>query len=310
MRLRDLWRRWDAFLFRPVSTFNICVLRIIWGCILCASILMMLPDRHMWFGIDGVLGSMTQETPGRLNIMPFLTTTPGSVDIWFATLLAVSAAATIGFFTRTSLLIIWVMLTSMTHTNILILHAGDTLLRFTGFFLIFSPAGTCLSIDAWRRGESQLYAPLRSPWAQRILQIQLCIVYIATSWWKLKGMPWNDGTAVGQVLNMLEFRRFPLPEFFRGVTMSQALTGYAATVEMLFPILVWFKDTRKPALIAGLLLHLGMEWSLNIQLFQPTILSLYLLFISPEALRRFLNFLTESCRLLRRRCNRTHQHRP
>ena len=99
-------------------------------------------------------------------------------------------------------------------------------------------------------------------------------------------MAWNDGSAVGQVLNLLEFRRFPLPDLLRSAAMSQALTGFAATVEILFPLLVWFKDTRKPALIAGLLLHLGMEWSLNIQLFQPTILSLYLLFMSPETLRR------------------------
>ena len=286
MTLRELWRRWDAFFFKPISTFNVCVLRMIWGCIALANVMMMLPDRHVWFGMNGVLGSMTQATPGRLNIMPYLTGTPWSVDLWFTVLMTVTLFATLGFFTRTSLIIIWVMMTSMTHTNILILHSGDTLLRFIGFFLIFAPAGSCLSVDAWRRGHSQIYAPMKSPWAQRILQLQLCIVYITTSWWKLKGMPWNDGSAVGHVLNMLEFRRFPLPDVLRGAEMSHALTGFAATVEILFPLLVWFKDTRKAALIAGLLLHLGMEWSLNIQLFQPTILSLYLLFMTPETLRR------------------------
>ena len=120
MTLRELWRRWDTFLFRPISAFNICLLRLVWGVITLASVLMMLPDRHMWFGVNGVLGSMTQATPGRLNIMTYLTTTPWSLDLWFTALMTVTLFVTLGFFTRTSLIVLWVMLTSMAHTNILL----------------------------------------------------------------------------------------------------------------------------------------------------------------------------------------------
>ncbi len=285
MKLRHGLSRWDQFLFKPISSLNIAFFRIIWGIIALANILMMWPDRHSWFGKDSILGDVTGPTIGRLNIMSSFIDSRLSVDLWFIVLIVVLLFVTAGLFTRLALFTVWLMLTSMHHTNTLILHSGDSLLRITGFFLIFSASHTCLSLDAKRH---RCPASLHSPWAQRIIQIQLCIVYFSTAWWKLKGAAWNDGTAVGTVLNLLEFQRLPLPDFMRGTSISPLLTGFALTVEMLFPLLIWFRDTRKLALIAGLLLHIGMEWSMNVQLFQWITASMYLLFISPETIRQFL----------------------
>lgn len=288
MTLRHMFKLWDKFLFQPVSSLNIAIFRIVFGFLSFLNAAMMFPDRRHWFGIDSVLGTGQFSTPGQLNILTPFSASSGGLDLWFGALILISFFVIIGFFTRISLVILWMMIVSMHHANILILHSGDTLLRIISFFMIFTPAGACLSVDSLRKRNGLFYAPLCAPWAQRILQIQLCIVYFATVYWKLKGSAWNDGTAVGNVLNLLEFKRFPIPDFMRSAAASELLTGATAVFEMSFPVLVWFKDTRKLALLVGLCFHLGIEWSMNIQLFQPTILSLYLLFVSPESLRQLL----------------------
>jgi hypothetical protein len=52
-------------------------------------------------------------------------------------------------------------------------------------------------------------------------------------------------------------------------------------------------------LLAGLLLHLGLEYSMNIQLFQWIMLSAYVLFVDPRDVRRAIEWTRE--RRLRRR---------
>ena len=292
MKLSTVVLRWDRFLFEPISPLNVSVLRIIWGILALASTLMLLPDRYMWFSRTGlwtVEQARTALGTDRLDLMSQWITSDAGLDIWFAALIIALSMVTLGLFTRVSTIVAWAMLTSVCHRNNLILHSGDTLLRLTGFFMIFAPTGHCLSLDAWwrnrRTGQSILVAPLRSPYAQRVVQIQLCIVYFITAWWKLKGPEWNQGTAVGYVLNLLEFQRFPLPDFMRDLTMSKMLTGMTGVVELLFPLLIWFKDTRTIALLAGLGLHVGLEYSMNVQLFQPIICSLYSLFLEGSTLQ-------------------------
>lgn len=301
MKLRDVGVAWDRFLFSPVSSLNIAVLRILWGLVTLASIFMMLPERHLWFAADGILGNSNPPNPAQLNLMSYFVSSHAALDAWFVALISAIVCVTIGLYGRISVAICWVMITSMAHTNSLVIHSGDNLIRLMAFFLILSPASACLSLDARRQGRAWLETDMSAPWAQRIIQIQLCIVYATTAWWKLKGMTWNDGSAVGIVLNLLEFKHLPLPDFVRSAAASPALTGFAVTFELLFPILVWFKDTRKLALFAGLLLHIGMEWSLNIQLFQPTILSMYVLFLSPETLKRALTYVAQTLFTARRR---------
>ena len=55
---------------------------------------------------------------------------------------------TIGFHSRISCIITWVLTVSLQFRNILILHGGDTLLRFNLFYFIFLPIGSRFSIDS------------------------------------------------------------------------------------------------------------------------------------------------------------------
>ena len=74
------------------------------------------------------------------------------------------------------------------------------------------------------------------------------------------------------------------------------MTWGTLLVEFALGALVWFRDLRYPVLLAGLLLHLGLEYSMIIQLFQWVMISAYVLFIDPRDLRRAAGWLNRRTR--------------
>ena len=81
---------------------------------------------------------------------------------------------------------------------------------------MFAPAGAALSLDRLiriRLGKEGTEIEFKSPWAQRMIQFQLAMVYFVGFWWKSMGVPWVSGTALYYVIHLEQIRRFPLPSF-------------------------------------------------------------------------------------------------
>jgi hypothetical protein len=238
----------------------------------------------------------------RLNLFAIIP----SNDQWIAglywVLLTASITLTVGFGTRVSSVIVYLGLNYLNQRNPLILHGGDSLLRAAAFFLIFAPAGVALSIDSTlrhRRG-SRAAAKIRlyPPWAQRLIQFQLAIVYLAGFCWKLKGAAWRNGTALYYVVHLREIQRFPLPVFVYHAWTLHLGTWLALAFELLFPLLVWFGPFRIPMLTAGLLFHLSLEYALNIPMFQWDMLCMYPLFLDAQWLQRLRSGRTAPSKLM------------
>jgi hypothetical protein len=65
-------------------------------------------------------------------------------------------------------------------------------------------------------------------------------------------------------------------------------------LEFSLGILIWVKELRYILLAFGLLLHLYLEYSLNIPMFQWDILSAYILFIDVADITRTWDWITGS----------------
>jgi hypothetical protein len=209
-------------------------------------------------------------------------------------LLASAILLTIGFLTRLNSVVVFLGLASIHQRNVYILHGGDTFLRVAGFFLIFAPAGAALSIDRliriWR-GKGDASIQPRSPWAQRMIQFELALVYLATFCAKVKGAPWLQGTAMYYIYHLDEFKRFPIPSWLLHPLMLKLESWSALVLEFSLGVLIWVKELRYIVLTLGLLFHLSLEYSLNIPLFQWDILSAYILFIDPADITRAWDWL-------------------
>jgi hypothetical protein len=297
MSLRSLARAWNEFFFAPQPPQSIAVFRILYGLLVIADLVLLRPDWQAWFGPRGfvTLGTMQTLEPGtRVNIFALLPQTAFWSDAVFWVLLLSALMLTVGFLTRANCIVVWVLLASIHERNLLITNSGDTVLRVTGFFLMFAPAGAAYSVDRWlrrRRGvEGAAIAP-RSPWAQRMIQIELSLVYLMTFWTKSMGASWVDGTALHYVHHLDQFRRFPVPAFFLDPLMVSIETWGTLAVEFALGVLIWFKELRYKVLLAGLILHLSLEYAMNVPLFQWIMLSTMVTFVDPADVARAVDWL-------------------
>jgi hypothetical protein len=294
MRLKDLWHSWDKFWFTPQSTLPVCVFRIMIGLLILEAHLLMAPDWLNWYTDKGVYSLSTcQQYLGAacIDLLIFFPQTDVTVYTFMAIFLISTVCFTLGLFTRWSTLLTFIMLTTLNHRNPIILNGGDTVLRCCMFWMLFAPSGELLSLDRWiktRWGGEQLEAdPKRSMWSWRLLQLQVCAVYCQCFWSKTLGASWLDGTALYYVLHEREYLRFPLPFNIENIWISRCMTWGTLVVEFAIWSLIWVKEFRYYVLAAALCLHIGIEYSMNIPVFEQIMIASLILFVEPSDIRWF-----------------------
>ena len=292
MSLKSLARAWQQFFFEKQSPLPIALFRIIYGSLIIITLALLRADWLDWYGMHAWvrLPTVVQlERGSRLNLFSILPPNDAWVEAFFWVALASAILLTVGLFSRTSSILVFLSMTSIQQRNLYIIHGGDTFLRLAGFWLIFAPAGAALSLDHLirvRRGQGSSEIPWHSPWAQRMIQLQLSFVYLATFLSKIRGAPWIQGTALFYVYHLEELKRFPLPDWFFNPMVLRLGSWSALALEFSLAILIWVKEFRYAVLAIGLGFHLWLEYSLNIPLFQWDILSAYVLFIDAKDLAR------------------------
>jgi hypothetical protein len=278
---------WNNFFFAPRSTLPLGLFRILYGLCVVATLLLLRPDWEAWYGGQAWITSLAMRNiePGaRLNVFNLIPQEGSWIDAVFWLSLLSATFLTIGLLTRISSAANFLCLASLHQRNLLILHGGDTFLRVAGFFLVFAPTGAALSLDRLIQGRRG--PELRSPWAQRMIQFELAMVYLGSFWWKSLGTPWVDGSALLYVSQIAELQRFPLPGWLLAPAVLKCGAWLTLALEFALGTLLWVKEFRYPLLILGCGFHLCLEYAFNIPMFQWDILSAYVLFIDPADLER------------------------
>lgn len=297
MNLRRAREAWDRFFFAPQSPLPIGIFRIVYGVLVMATLILLRPDWLNWFGPHAwvSLETMQKIEPGmRLNLFAVLPQTGGWIEALFWISLGSAFLLAIGFFTRASSVIVFLCVASIQQRNLFITHGGDTFLRVAGFFLMFAPAGAALSVDRWmrlRRGLEDTAARGYSAWAQRMIQIELSLLYFVSFYWKVLGDPWLHGTALYYVYHLDELQRFYVPSFLRHPVVLKLGSWFALVLEFCLAVFIWVRGVRYYLLGLGLAFHLYLEYSLSIPMFQWDVLSAYILFVDAADWRRAGNWI-------------------
>jgi hypothetical protein len=290
--LRKVTKAWEHFFFTPQSPVPIALFRILYGICVAATVILLHSDWLDWFGVHGWVSqsTMTRIEPGlRLNLFTVMPPDDRWIAAFFWFFLAFALLLTIGLWTRFSSVAVFLCLASIQQRNTLITHSGDSFLRIAGFFLVFAPAGAALSLDRLIRVRRRLEGtviPPKAPWAQRMIQFQLALLYFSSFLWKMKGNTWLHGTALYYVVHLHSIARFPLPGWVQYPEILKIGTWLTLLFEFCMGILIWFRPFRYPLLLLGLLFHLCLEYALNLPMFQWDILAAYVLFIEPADIDR------------------------
>lgn len=291
-RARHLWNGWW---FHPIAPGPLGCFRILFGLLVLEYGLLLWPERALWFSERGVLPLAQADafnggpvSPPRLDLLHSVTGGP-ALDAFFAVFILASVLLTVGLWTRLSSLAVFVGLLSLHNRDGAILNSGDTLMLVMAGYLLLAPAGAACSLDRLRRiwqGREQQTPPLIAPWAQRLMQLQVATVYCATSLSKLSGSRWQNGTAAYFPLHLPDTARFPVP-FSNDLWFIHLLTWGTLVVEVSLWTLVWFPRLRLWVLAAGVGLHAGIEYSLNIPLFSALMIVSYSVYLTARDWERF-----------------------
>lgn len=285
MPLQQVIDAWNLFFHAEVSCATLVIFRIAIGFLLLANGLLLIPLIDDYFSEDGVWPTaawLRQTGRSRFCVLTMLPPTTSSFRLLLLVHFVASLGFLVGFHFRICAVVVFLTLVSIHHRNAYILSSGDTLLRLLLFLTCFSDANGGLSVDAWCAGKSVKEFASTDPWPMRLMQIQICIVYLRTVFWKLRGRMWWDGTAAWYPLWVDAYVRFRPPRFFLKPTFIRIATWGTLIEELALATLIWIRELRYPMLLSGIALHLMLDIIMNLQLFSWIMICSLLLFIFPD----------------------------
>lgn len=295
--MTDLVERWERFWFAEIPTHIYALLRIAFGLVGCMTLLGLRDVSTFWF-LDGLVPLDVGIVGLKQYVVAHGLGQAAGVALYATTWVAYIAMI-LGFQTRIAVPV--ALFSALMHVawNYLPLSGADAALRVFLFCLVWAECGAVWSVDAWmarRQGGTEssssatgLIAPLR------LIRFQIALVYLNAGFWKIFNPLWRSGVAVHYVVQNNIFRRLPHGMPVQFDTLVTVLTYGTLVWELTFAFFLLFRPTRRIALVAGILMHLGMLVTLEVGPFHLIMLASYLAFLDPESVatlpRRFASII-------------------
>jgi len=299
MTLAAIRSGWNRFFHEPMPATTLGLYRIFFGIMLLSYAALISSDLLIWYGDKGVLPlAESKNTPGGagLNLMHYLPNTDFAVKAFFGVFVAASFCVTVGFWTRPMAVVVFLTMVSLHHRNVMLLHSGDFFLRICAFWMMFADSGRAFSVDRLirlGRGRETAGTQLVPPWPMRMIQLQICMLYFCAFLWKIRGEVWLQGLAIYYSSRLVEFWRFPTPYVFEHLWTIKLMTWGTLVIEFAMGFLLWIRDLRYWILLGGVMLHIGIDWSMNIPLFAPIMITAYVTFVEPAHLERVFAWIRQ-----------------
>jgi hypothetical protein len=274
---------WDRFWFTPESTSVVALVRVAFGLLVLGWTAALGPDLFSFFSSRGIVAAHPPHQPwGVLGWFP----TDTALVVIYVALLAASLCLIVGYHSRLAAFLVFVGVLSFQRRNPFVFNAGELVVRAIAFYLLFAPTGAALSVDRWRTARERFWqCPRRAPWALRLMQIQLSVIYLAAVWAKAQGKTWNDGTAVYYALKLGDLARFSVPSILIDSPVLMDLATYGTlALELALGILVWHRQLRPWVVLVGIAFHLAIDYAFLVGFFSLAMIVCYLAFVSPEYL--------------------------
>ena len=279
----------DRFLFEACDPIVCSAMRIAVASLLVVCTTVWMLDSDRWFTDAGVLtarSAQSQSNGQLLSIFFWLPSSSWLVRLSLTLMFVQCWLLLLGCWSRVQMACIFVWLVSFQHRNLLICDGEDTVFRLFSFMMIWMPLDHRWSLLRWRFGWPRSLATCEHAWALRLIQFEMTAIYASNAWSKLQGDTWRDGTALYYVSKMSDmFGRGWLPGGLFEVEWFVSLATWSVLVcEMVLPIALWIGPTRRWAIGLGAVLHLAIEYSMNLFLFEYIMLVGLMAFISPADL--------------------------
>lgn len=300
-----LWAGWDEFFFAPQSGLPAAVFRFAFALNALVMYAIRFRDWRFYFTDAGFL-----PLKGVYDILPDyyrpqVSWYPQSAPLALAMnigLIVCLILLLVGLVPRVAALVGFVFHIALIQRNYSVAYGADFIATFMFFSLIFIKSERRFSLTTWirtRRGvvvgsDAGSASQLVSSVFVRVMQIQLCLIYMYTGLEKMKGASWWDGSAIWAVIGNQQLL-FIDASWLKNFPLAIAVMTFTTLLfEIYFTPLVWNRSLRKWILILGCLMHFGIALSIGLFYFSFGMISVYVLWADPAWLSRTLRRLKVS----------------
>lgn len=277
--------RLDDWFFAEQRVHALALTRIIFGVALFVTYLCYSPYLEWYWGSDGLL-------PYIFNLKPPYTLTQTALWPIFGALMLSALCFTVGLFTRIAGLLLLAGHFCFIRWGVLHTWGWAETMPLLLLYVSLSGAGRWLSVDAWwaaRQGRP--ISPTASRWALRLVQIHVCMIYVAAGWHRIDDGGWLRGEMVYEAMSNTWYTRLPLVDFQPYKAVMAWATWGTEFLELLAPVALWLRPTRKIWMIGLIAMHTGLHLGASVGMWQPMMVGSLLSFADPQSVEGLASWL-------------------
>jgi len=310
--LGEAWEVWNRFWFKPTDPATLSLIRVLAGALLFYTHLVWTFDLQAFIGPEGWLPveylrnhlQVTEQLDGTLTpiwsvwSVFFWIEQPWAVWCVHILALVVFFCLMVGQFSRISSVLGFLLAVSYAQRVSPGAFWGlDKVNCMMALYLMLGPCGARYSLDRlWRlrRGDtSEAPASATANLAIRLLQMQLCIIYLFSGLAKMQGENWQAGTAVWWAVANFEYQSIDMT-WLAGYPALVALATHVTVFwESFYIALIWNRFMLPITLWIAVAVHGGIALFMGMITFGLAMIFANLSFVSPSTVRRWVDPLAD-----------------
>ena len=274
--MKKIISRISQLFFKPAEAETLAFFRIAVSVFALVQLFVLLPDWMWFYGPGGLLPWQisdaldTSNTPSLLFVSNLLSHAHISVNatvyIVTITYFLSLTGLLIGFKTRLMGMLAWLMHIILNTTGHFTAYGVETFLHIGLFYCMVLPVGCCRSVDALKKPNHVIPSYLITL-SVRLIQLHLCIMYLACGVEKSLGAQWWNGEAIWMALQQDQFHQVNTGWMAQIPLVPKLLCWGTLLTETLYPIAIFYKRTKKIWLISIISMHAFIAVFLGLQLF-------------------------------------------
>jgi hypothetical protein len=211
---------------------------------------------------------------------------------WAST--AIVLAYMLGYRTRITAPLFAIIVWSIYHRNPWITNGGTRLLCIISIYLVLADVGRYFAVgrsEAKAKSSSPLSCMLHNTSVILVI-VQLMIVYLFSTFYKIDGASWQQGTGLYYSLMDPEFYGSPLVSLITHSPLLITLGSYSTLLyQSAFPWLILNKQTKLFTVFVGLMFHFGIAVVMGLWWFSAVLMACEAVVLSDEQYRSIFSYM-------------------
>jgi vitamin K-dependent gamma-carboxylase-like protein len=275
-RLSRIVAALDRFFLAPARATPLAALRIGLSLVLLLQATLIAPAFFALYERSGVLQGAVRDSLARPGLpdLGWLIRTLGRLGIEESVILTATGviyllsltALLVGWRTRIAAVVAWLAHLTLMMTGSGTNYGADNFGNIFLFYLIWIPAGAELSLDR-AAGRAPRGPTSTARLSLRVVQLHLCMVYLAGGLMKASGEQWWNGDAIWRSVMLPEYRQLDFCWLADHPWVARVSGWMVILVETGYSIFIWPRRTRLLWIIAAVAMHLGIALFMGLGVF-------------------------------------------